>query len=156
MSIDGGGVNQIQDLDLILLENPDIVILELGMNDHLGNSSDYYLSSLERAINVFKQKGIEIILVGFFQQNSDWELENIKNTIEYNEILKKLSIDYGLYFADIYSAFELIDKDKLYKDLTGDFMHHPTSFGHQLYYLEVIPFFLTEKVYSLELLKYIY
>ena len=156
MSTDGCGVNQIQDLNLILHEKPDIVILELGMNDHLGSSSDSYLSSLEKAINVFKQEGIDIILVGFFQQNPDWELENVKNTVKYNEILQELSSDYELYFADIYSAFESIDKNKLYKDLMGDFMHHPTSFGHQLYYLEVMPFFLTEKSHSPELLKFLY
>ncbi len=38
----------------------------------------------------------------------------------------------------------------------GDFMHHSTSFGHQLYYLEVMPFFLTEKPHSPELLKFLY
>lgn len=48
-STDGGGVNQIQDLTKILVEKPDIVFLELGMNDHIGVNPDidYYKHSLE-------------------------------------------------------------------------------------------------------------
>lgn len=144
LSTDGGGVNQIQDLQPIVDANPDVVILELGMNDHNGvaPNSDYYTRSIEYAIDVFKANSIDVVLIGFFQQNPQWSLEYPANTKKYNDILSQLAQKYHLFFADIYSAFERIDKRKLYRDYMGDFMHHPTSFGHKLYYLEVMPFFI--------------
>ena len=159
-SIDGGGVNQIQNLSSILKDNPDIIFVELGMNDHTYNDDpsyiNYFQSSIDNAIKIFKQHNIDVILVGFFQQNEEWELENPEKTILFNSILKKTAEKYNIYFADIYQRFAPIDKTKLYKDYMGDYMHHPTSFGHQLYYLEIIPFFLQQPTKQSELLNYIY
>lgn len=157
-STDGGGVNQIQDLSKVLVEKPDLVILELGMNDHLGMNPnvDYYKNSLEQAITKLKENQIDVVLVGFFQQIESWIQEYPDNTILYNRILSELAQKYGLFFADIYAGFEKIDKTKLYKDYMGDYMHHPTSFAHQLYYLEIMPFFIDRPIKIDELLEYIY
>lgn len=143
-STDGGGINQIADLTPVFQENPDLVILEVGMNDHLGvfPDIDAYRSSIEQAIIKFKEQHIDVILTGFFQQHRDWELEYPNNTVLFNQTLQELSKMYSLYFADIYTAFEKIDKFKIYKDFMGDYMHHPTSFAHQFYYLEIVPFFI--------------
>lgn len=157
-SINGGRINQIVNLEPILSENPDIVIIELGMNDHCGEVPDQvtFKNSIDRAVKLLKENEIEVILVGFFQQNPDWELEYPHNTRIFNDILKDIASQHNIFFADIYTAFEKLDKMKLYKDYMGDFMHHPTSFGHQLYYLEIMPFFLTNPVPRSDLWEYIY
>lgn len=157
-SIDGGGVEQLRDLDPIIAFAPDIIFIELGMNDHNGPSPDRekYRRAIRTAVGTFRLHDIDVILVGFFQQNKDWELEYPENTLAYNAALREIAGEYNLYFADIYSAFSKLDQDKLYRDYTGDYMHHPTSFGHQLYYKEIIPYFLPSGADEAELLKYIY
>jgi hypothetical protein len=157
-SLDGGGVNQIQDLNEVLFINPDVVFIELGMNDHNGETPniEYFYSSINAAVNFLKINNIDVIIIGFFQQIESWELEYRKNTIAFNEVLSEIAFLKNVYFADIYSFFELIDKNKLYRDYTGDFMHHPTSFAHQLYYLNIMPFFIDDEYKESELLAGIY
>lgn len=155
LSTDGGGVSQILDLRPVIQADPDVVVLELGMNDHLGLSPnmDAYKSAIEQAIIELKEQQIDVILVGFFQQNKDWELEYPNNTILYNAALKELSNTHNVYFADVYTLFEKMDKLKLYKDYMGDYIHHPTSFAHQLYYLELTSFFIDKPISENSLLQ---
>jgi lysophospholipase L1-like esterase len=157
-STDGGGVNQIQDLTTILAINPDVVFIELGMNDHDGENPDikYFYNSINNAVIKFKDNNIDVVLLGFFQQIESWEQERQEHTIAFNAVLSEIASLSDVYFCDIYNFFELIDKNKLYKDYTGDFMHHPTSFGHQLYYLNIMPFFIDKRIKESYLLAYIY
>jgi hypothetical protein len=157
-STDGGGVNQIQDLTTTLAINPDVVFIELGMNDHDGENPniEYFYNSINNAVEIFKDNNIDVVLLGFFQQIESWELEFPKNTIAFNMVLSKIASLNNVFFCDIYSFFESINKNKLYKDYTGDFMHHPTSFGHQLYYLNIMPFFIDKEIKESDLLEYIY
>jgi lysophospholipase L1-like esterase len=157
-STDGGGVNQIQNMDVLLSSNPDIVFIELGMNDHSGENPniEYFYNSITRAVEYLLVNDVDVVLVGFFQQIETWELEYPQHTIAFNDVLSEIASTHNIFFADIYSFFELIDKNKLYKDYMGDFMHHPTSFGHQLYYLNIIPFFLDRETEEADLFEYIY
>lgn len=156
LSVNGGDVSQIQDISNIIAEKPDVVVFELGMNDHNGSNppQEYYLNSLRKAIQECQSCEIDVILIGFFQQIESWEREYPQNTIAYNRILKELAAQYNIYFSDIYNSFETkISKDKLYKDYLGDYIHHPTSFGHQLYYLDVVPFFINKPYGEYQLLE---
>ena len=158
LSIDGGGVEQLRDLDPIIAFAPDLVFIELGMNDHNGPSPDRenYCQAIQTAVSKFQLHDIDVILVGFFQQNRDWEVEYPENTLTFNATLREIANEYNLYFADIYSAFSNLEPNKLYRDYTGDYMHHPTSFGHQLYYKEIMPYFLPAGGNEVQLLNYIY
>jgi hypothetical protein len=148
-SIDQGGINQLSSfvLDNIINERCDFVFIELGMNDHLGENPNIvaFENAINNAVTTLKENDITVILVGFFQQNPDWDLEYPANTVLYNNVLRNIALEHKIFFADIYAEFSEISSEKMYKDYMGDFMHHPTSFGHQLYYTCIMPFFIHGK-----------
>lgn len=147
-----GGVGTeflIENIDHIVSAQPDVVLIEFGMNDHINAGKvyeDVYRNTITNAIQNLKANGIDVILVGFFQQNKEWELEQEKATKTYNKILKKVSEQEHIYFADTLDAFEFVAKRKnIYEDVMADYMHHPTDFGHQIYLTCVLPAFITEE-----------
>lgn len=143
-------------LDYLLAKKPDVVIVEFGMNEHLlGVDMDGNLNAMEAGIKRLLSAGIDCILVGFFQQNPYWELEVEASTIYFNNKLREMATRNGIYFADIYQHFANLPQEKLYRDLMGDYHHHPTEFGHKLYYFRTIPAFLTGEKRESELFKVI-
>lgn len=141
-------------LDYLVAKKPDVVIVEFGMNEHLiGANMDGNLTAIEAGIKRLSAAGIDCILIGFFQQNPYWELEVESSTIYFNNKLREIAARNKIYFSDIYQQFETLPKEKLYRDLMGDYHHHPTEFGHKLYYLQTIPPFLTVEKKESELLK---
>jgi lysophospholipase L1-like esterase len=134
----------------VLHDGNDLVLIEFGMNDHLYNWWESGLSNFElkivTAIENFQAQNIDVVLVGFFQQNSSWDSEFRNSTITYNQKLYDLAKKYNCYFADIYKEFSKYNQTKINQDLCGDFLHHPTSFGHLLYYKTIIPVFLEKEV----------
>lgn len=146
----GGGCSEYLEeyIDNVITENPDVVLIEFGMNDHLNaniENLEYFEKTIRKAVNELKKNQIDVALVGFFQQNPDWILEIEDDTISYNQILKKIANDENIYFADIYNVFKLAsEKKNIYEDLTADYMHHPTDFAHQLYLSSILPLFIRE------------
>jgi lysophospholipase L1-like esterase len=134
----------------VVKDKNDLVLIEFGMNDHLFSSWELELPSFESnissSIEKLKAQDIDVILVGFFQQNPQWDLEFPNSTITYNQSLYKLGQKYNCYFADVNKEFSKYSQTKINQDLCGDFMHHPTSFGHLLYYKTIIPTFLKKEV----------
>ena len=116
---------------------------------------------LENGIKKIKKSGIDIILVGFFQQNPQWDYEtnraqNCKLTRVYNNKLIAIAKRNGIYFADIYNQFERFAIKSKYSDLMADYIHHPTDFGHKLYYLITVPLLLFNNAKESELLEFIF
>lgn len=136
--------------DAILRDNIDLVLIEFGMNDHIYSWWESGLPSFESSITAtiekFKAHNVDVILVGFFQQNPSWDLEFENSTMAYNQSLYNLAKTNNCYFADINKEFSRYNQTKINQDLCGDFMHHPTSFGHLLYYKTIIPVFLDKEV----------
>ena len=135
-------------LPTMLEDKNDIIVIEFGMNDHIGSNWSANISSFEdklgTLIDKFQQSGTNVIIVGFFQQNQNWDLEFEGSTFIFNQVLSNLAKKYNCYFADINGEFSKYSQKKINEDLCGDFMHHPTSFGHLLYYKTLIPVFLSE------------
>ena len=134
--------------ETVLQDHVDLVFIEFGMNDHISSSWESGLLNFElsisAAIEKFQANNIDVILVGFFQQNPSWDLEFDNSTITYNQSLYNLANKHNCYFANINKEFSKYNQTKINQDLCGDFMHHPTSFGHLLYYKTIIPVFLEE------------
>jgi lysophospholipase L1-like esterase len=129
--------------DYLLEQRPDVVLIEFGMNEHLpGAGMDRYLTGIEQAVKKLRAAGIGCVLIGFFQQNPHWDLEDVPSTKYFNNRLREMAERNHVYFADIHARFENIPAEKRYRDLMGDYLHHPTAFGHQLYYLSTMPVFL--------------
>jgi len=144
-------------LDSIILEKPNIVIIEFGMNDHVWNSDvNSFIKNYELCLDEFQKEDIDIVLVGFFQQNIEWKQENDSLTKIYNDHLKRLCNRRCIYFADIYNCFGLIENKNIYQDLTGDYLHHPSTFGHVLYYKSIMPYFLKQPIFESELVNLLY
>jgi lysophospholipase L1-like esterase len=137
----------------IISSKPDVVFVEFGMNEHLiGSDMDGNLSAMEAGIKQLLSNNIACILVGFFQQNPYWELESIESTRYYNEKLREMAARNEIYLADIYQLFDRLPKDKMYRDLMGDYHHHPTDFSHKLYYISIMPAFILQNKMESELL----
>ncbi len=128
-------------------EEPDVVMIEFGMNDHIidgaMNLQDGFKSNLTFCVENLQSKDIEVILIGFFQQNDKWEKENIEATQVYNALIEEVAIAYEVPFIDIDKIWKSISSRKnMIEDMTSDYMHHPTDFGHKIYYSEIVPYFL--------------
>lgn len=149
LSTVGGSRDLLSDnLQTILNIKPDILMIEFGMNDHCGSDGNLeekvsdYKSDIENAVKVLKKYDIDVILIGFFQQNMTWDMENMEATRLYNDALKNIADRNTIYFADVYSVFEQVGSIKpLSRDVMADFIHHPTEWGHKLYLTSIIDVF---------------
>ena len=135
-------------LSEVIDAKPDIVIVEFGMNDHVIPDSlstemlESFRVDMNNIVNSLQDAGIDVILVGFFQQNDVWELENITATDKYNFLLESIAKENNVYFADIRKKYMAINKVKnIYEDVTADYMHHPSVWGHMIYMSEILPVF---------------
>lgn len=143
----------VADKEKVINGSYNTVIIEYGMNDHLsGVEGGIFLTKLQELCTYFSEKGIYMILIGFFQQNTKWDLEEPiypKATLKYNEIIEKVAKNHNVPFIDIYNEFQKISRRKnLIEDLTVDFMHHPTDFGHKVYFSMLLPYFIKEAMPS--------
>jgi len=149
--ISEGGIgrdNLAQNTDEILTLKPDVLIIEFGMNDHIDGreAAESFHEDIDSYVKYFKDAGIDVILVGFFKQNPFWIKENASDTELYNNILSTIARENNVYFADIQARFDKVSKVKdIYEDVTVDYMHHPSDWGHQLYFSEVFPVFCVDE-----------
>ncbi|PTS95967.1 hypothetical protein DBR11_19995 [Pedobacter sp. HMWF019] len=155
---EGGATTQLftEKLEEIKLKKPDLIFIEFGMNEHgADNRILYHLQAIEAGVKSLISEKIDCVLIGFFQQNLDFELEKPSYTMYFNRKLKEISEKNNVFFADIYERFNQFPKEKVYNDLLGDYLHHPTDFGHQIYYLTTVPVILFGDKKESELLRII-
>lgn len=153
-----------EDLQSIIDMKPDVLMIEFGMNDHCGADGNTeervtaYKNDIENAVNVLKENNIDVILIGFFQQNMTWDVENMEATGLYNEALKDIADRNNIYFADVYSVFEKVGNVKpLSRDVMADFIHHPNEWGHKLYLTSIIDVFnINGEMRPVDLPDYVY
>mgnify|MGYP004466464055 FL=1 len=153
-----------EDLQSIIDMKPDVLMIEFGMNDHCGADGNTeervtaYKNDIENAVNVLKENNIDVILIGFFQQNMTLDVENMEATRLYNEALKDIADRNNIYFADVYSVFEKVGNVKpLSRDVMADFIHHPNEWGHKLYLASIIDVFnINGEMKPVDLPDYVY
>lgn len=154
----------LSNINNIIQQKPDVAIVEFGMNDHVVTGSlnsdniNSFIQDIEYSVIQFKENNINVIIVGFFQQNTEWDCENVDATIKYNNALKEISKRNGIYFADIYSLYNKVANVKnIYEDLTADYMHHPSDWGGKIYLTGIIPVFnVGGSIRPVDLQDYIY
>lgn len=152
----------LNNIQTLVDSKPDMVFIEFGMNDHVSEiasnekEQESFHDDIEKAVVTLKSENIDVVIVGFFQENPDWELEKPVETYNYNRILRQIARENDVYYADVATLFEVITRYKdLEEDLTADYMHHPTDFGHKLYFTQIVPIFLPLDTYSYEIKDYI-
>ena len=154
----------VANLQRIIDEHPDLLLIEFGMNDHCaknplsGNNLTSFKLEIQSAVKKLKEKNIDVVLIGFPQQNTMWNVENIDATNKYNKILKEISQENNLFFADVQRIFNQIGlKKNLNEDVFADYIHHPSKWGHQLYVTSLLPLFnLNKDMRPIDLNSYIY
>lgn len=151
-------------LPSIIKMKPDVLMIEFGMNDHNGNegflyvNAERYKKNIENVVRILKDYNIDVILIGFFQENMTWNVENMDATKLYNKALRSIANRNSVYFADVYSVFERVGNVKpLSRDVTADYIHHPTEWGHKLYLTSIIDVFnITGEMKPIDLPYYVY
>lgn len=132
-------------IDSWLASDPDTVILAFGMNDHV-NGAVYlpaFTQQLDSVLDRLSAENVQVILVGFFQQNERWNLEDPAQTAAYNQAIRTEAQARGLPFVDPGTTFaKATPGSEQFHHLTADFMHHPNLYGQRIYYSLLIPYFL--------------
>ncbi len=149
LSAEGGNRDHLlESLPQIIELHPDVVMIEFGMEDHCDADAsaeeniNRYKSDMESAVDALQENGIDVILIGFPQQNMTWEEESVEATKLYNEALKDVAGRKNVYFADVYDIFDRVGEIKpISRDVMADYIHHPTEWGHKLYYTSIIEAF---------------
>lgn len=137
----------VQDLDQHAAIGADTVIIEFGMNDHVlepAGGVTEFRANLDRAITRFRMDNANVILVGFFAQNPLWLAEDPAKTQTYNQAIRDLAAVRGVPFIDVADAFTKAVPPGAVPgiELTGDFMHHPNTYGQRIYFSLLAPYFL--------------
>lgn len=159
-SVPGGTLKQVLPiLPDIIKSQPDLLIIEFGMNDHVFSASQglgTFESDLENSVRSALDAGIKVILFGFFQQNARWELEDPIMTEAYNLAIQRVAIRTKAPFIDVAEAFNRSSPQKmLIESLTGDFMHHPNNYGHRIYFSLLLPHVLDKAVKASSIPAYV-
>lgn len=124
----------------------DTVILAFGMNDQLAGEAgvDAFRTLLSDTVGDLRARGKNVVLVGFFQQNELWDLEKPSDTVLYNRTIREVAAAQGVPFVDMERAMREAApaSEPVYKHLTGDFLHHPNTYGQKIYFSLIVPHFL--------------
>lgn len=141
----------------LIAGNPDLVILGFGMNDHVGGSLEEFNNAIMIIVERLRKSGVEVILMGFFQQNKKWILEDQSLTLAFNSAMRDISNEYDVLFVDVYATMDRIfPGNDLIDNVMGDYMHHPNNYGHRIYFSLLLPYFIMSPIPSSALADYVY
>ncbi len=146
------------DIDKLTADNPDVVLIAFGMNDHSAGEAflPSFKSQLDAAVKTVKSKGLSAILVGFFQRNRLYDQERAEYTAAYNEAIRAVATDNGVPFVDIAPVFQkaAVGAEPFYH-LTADFLHHPNIYGQRLYFSAIVPHLLSANTQASDMPDYV-
>ena len=117
--------------NLVLPDNPDLVIIAFGMNDScVPELRAKLLKSMTDKV-LKKNPDAEFIIVSSMCANPLW-LKKFKIHDEYAKIDKTLKLD-NVAIADVRSAHKALLSKKKYIDMTGNNVNHPNQFLIRVY-----------------------
>jgi len=159
--VPGGALNTIaRNLPTYIAIPGDTVVLAFGMNDHVFEPEGgvaTFSKDLVDVVSAFRTRGSNVILVGFFQKNELWDLEDPAKTLSYNNAIETVSKNLNVPFIDIYKVYEdlRINQQPQFFHLTADFIHHPNIYGQRIYYSLLIPYFLRSDTKDSQIKHYV-
>ncbi len=137
-----GGDSTVQGLarlsEKVLKENPDVVLLGFGMNDHniagFGVSLPSFTNNLATIIDrIRKETGAEVILYSAFPPNPKWHYGS-HNMEAYARATERVARDKNCAFADVYTNWVTLCSKKKPEDVLANNINHPNDFGHDIYF----------------------
>ena len=132
----GQGLNRLE--QKVLSQNPNLVLIGFGMNDHniagFGTPLETFAANLRTMIDQIRAKtGAEIILYSTFPPNPKWHYGS-HNMAAYASATEQVAREKGCAFADVYRNWNTIAVKKKPEDLLSNNINHPNDFGHGVYF----------------------
>lgn len=128
------GVARLQ--DKVLAQQPDLVLLGFGMNDHNrgGVPIPQFEANLKEMIRRIREaNGAEVILFSAFPPNPRWKFGSHRMA-DYAAATERVARETGCAFADVFGNWQRLAERKKPEDLLGNNINHPNDFGHWIYF----------------------
>lgn len=113
----------------------DIILLAFGMNDSNNTNPEKYKENIVNVINQVKIKNpdTQFILLSPIRPNPKSTIHNHEYFNKYLSALKDIAIENdGVMAVDATSAWDRINKNKRFSDLTANGLHHPNNYAHRV------------------------
>ena len=136
-----GGDTTVQGLqrlqEKVLRQNPDLVLIGFGMNDHnregFGVPLDVFKANLRTMIDrVRAETGAEVVLFSAFPPNPKWHYGS-HNMEAYANATEQVAREKQCAFADVYHWWMSLAERKKPEDMLANNINHPNDFGHWVY-----------------------
>lgn len=137
-----GGDSTVQGLQRlqakVLSQNPDLVLLGFGMNDHnregFGVPLPKFAENLRLLVDQIRAgSDAEIVLFSAFPPNPKWHFGS-HNMPAYADATEQVAREKGCAFADVYRFWQQFAAHKKPEDLLANNINHPNDFGHWIYF----------------------
>ena len=111
--------------DLVLPDNPDLLIIAFGMNDRIlaEKRKKYYQAMISAVLK--KNPNAEFILVCSIRGNTNWQKFDTHDSYEKSDKAMQCK---NIAVADVRSAHTALLTKKRYIDMTGNHVNHPNDF----------------------------
>jgi lysophospholipase L1-like esterase len=122
----------------VLNQNPDLVLVAFGMNDHnipgFGMPVENFAQNLGVIIDRIRNTTpAEIILVTAFPPNPKWHFGS-HNMEAYALATERVAREKQCACADVYHNWVALTANKKPEDVLGNNINHPNDFGHWIYF----------------------
>lgn len=122
--------------DKVLAQQPDLVLLGFGMNDHNrgGVPLPQFEANLKEMIRRIREaNGAEVVLFSAFPPNPHWKFGSHRMA-DYAAATERVARETGCAFADVFGNWQRLSERKKPEDLLGNNINHPNDFGHWIYF----------------------
>ena len=135
-----GGDSTVQGLQRleskVLQENPDVVLVGFGMNDHNvgGVPIPQFEKNLHEMIGRIRDSThAEVVLFSTFPPNPKWKFGSHRME-EYAAATARVAREAACAYADVFRNWQSLAVRKKPEDLLGNNINHPNDFGHWIYF----------------------
>lgn len=129
--------------EAVLGHNPDFVVIQFGWNDSYVDSDDEhgpsripleaYARNLRHMISILDDADVHVVLMTPNRPNSTFEQWRFDRTAQYVDVVRKLSMEFGVPLVDVWKENEAYASTpaRSVDDLLLDSVH-PNDAGHEL------------------------
>jgi len=118
------------------VENPDLVLVGFGMNDHNigGPDPDQFRAQLVQLVNLIRERKptASVILFSAFPPNDNWHY-GTHRMAQHAAATKQAASGAHCAYVDVFSTWAMVLQRKDQSSLLGNNINHPNDFGHWLY-----------------------
>ncbi|MCC6445097.1 MAG: SGNH/GDSL hydrolase family protein [Armatimonadetes bacterium] len=119
-------------------DQPDLVLVGFGMNDHNlvsvgGTEPDQLRANLVALVRLIRErKGADVILFSAFPPHEDWRYGSHRMA-KFAAATQRAAKEVRCAYVDVYGTWTIALKRKDQSSLLGNNINHPNDFGHWLY-----------------------